>query len=136
MKQAESVLRTALDQQWSEELVLLYGHAYGENLGEQLVHAESWFGAHPDDASLLLSCGRLALRANDLSKARTYLEKSANLGGPIDAFAELGALLERSGEKDRALSFYRRGLEQSASDRSPARRGSGMGARYRLVGKS
>ena len=89
-----------------------------------------------DDAALLLSCGRLALRANDLSKARTYLEKSANLGGPIDAFAELGALLERSGEKDRALSFYRRGLEQSASDRSPARRGSGMGARYRLVGKS
>jgi HemY protein len=136
MQQAETVLRIALDQQWSEELVLLYGHAYGENLGEQLAHAEAWFGAHPEDASLHLSCGRLALRANDLAKARAYLEKSTNLGGPIDAYAELGALLERMGEKDRALNYYRRGLEQSASDRSPARRSSGMGARYRLVGKS
>jgi HemY protein len=75
----------------------------------------------------------LALRANDLAKARIYFEKSIALGGPMEAYRELGALLERVGEKDKAITTYRRGLEAYSPERSGARRNTEAMQRYRLV---
>jgi HemY protein len=133
MLEAETVLRAALDTEWDAELASLYGQVYGENPSEQLAHAESWLASHPDEAALPLACGRLAARANDLGKARAYFEKSIALNGPAEAYRELGGLLERLGEKDKAATIYRRGLEAHTSERNGARRSSGMGLRYRLV---
>jgi HemY protein len=133
MQEAESVLRAALDEEWDSELAGLYGQVYGEHPGEQLAHAESWLVSHPDDAGLYLACGRLALRATDTAKARSYCEKAIALNGPIDAYRELGSLLERLGEKDKALTIYRRGVEAQSTDRIGTRRASAGPARYRLV---
>lgn len=133
MQQAESVLRAALDKEWNSELAALFGQVVGEQPGEQLAQAETWLGAHPEDAGLHLACGRLALRANDLTKARTYFEKSIALGGPVEAYRELGALLERLGEKDKAITTYRRGLEANVPERPGVRRSAETMQRYRLV---
>ncbi len=133
MREAESVLRAALDRAWDSELAALYGHVHSEHPSEQLAQAEAWLAAHADDAGLQLTCGRLALRANDPPKARDYFEKSIALNGPAEAYRELGGLLERLGERDKAITTYRRGLEQSASERNGPRRGIGIGARYRIV---
>jgi HemY protein len=133
MQQAESVLRAALDKGWDSELAALYGQVVGEHPSEQLTQAETWLVAHPDDAGLHVACGRLALRANDLAKARIYFEKSIALGGPVEAYRELGALLERLGEKDKAITTYRRGLEAYIPERPGARRNTEALQRYRLV---
>jgi HemY protein len=133
MQEAESVLRATLDDQWDSELAALYGQVYGEHPAEQLAHAESWLSSHPDDAGLHLACARLALHANDLGKSRTYFDKCIALNGPVDAYRELGALLERLGEKDKATTVYRRGLEAQAAERPSARRSSNPPPRYKLV---
>jgi len=133
MQDAETVLRAALDKDWDSELAALYGQVYGEQPAEQLAHAEIWLGVHADDAGLYLACGRLAAHANELAKARNYFDKSIALNGPAEAYRELGGLLERLGEKDKAATIYRRGLEAHLSERAGPRRSNGMGLRYRLV---
>jgi HemY protein len=133
MQEAESVVRGALDNDWDSELAALYGQVYGEHPSEQLGQAESWLSSHPDDAGLHLACARLALHANDLAKSRAYFDKVIALNGPVDAYRELGALLERLGEKDKAITIYRRGLDAQAAERPSARRNNAPPPRYKLV---
>lgn len=111
MNAAESLLRPAIEAQWDDTLVELYGLAQGDQSNEQLEAAESWLTLHAENPKLLLALGRLAIASRQDQKAVGYLEKAVNLRGPIDAYHELGALLERLGEKDRALACYRRGID-------------------------
>lgn len=129
MAQAESALRAALEDDWDPALAELYGQAQGPNSAEQLEVAEGWLSAHGDDPKLLLTLARLALHNNEDAKARGYFEKCLSLHGPADAYHELGKLLERLGEKDKAINYYRRGLEMYASERgAPPPRGQGSPA--------
>jgi HemY protein len=133
MRQAEAILRNALDERWDSELAAIYGQVYGERPSEQLAHAESWLPSHPDDAGLHLACARLALHANDLAKSRAYFDKCLAFNGPAEAYRELGVLLERLGEKDKALAIYRRGLDAQTAETSTTRRHNGPPPRYKLV---
>ncbi|MFL6622776.1 MAG: heme biosynthesis HemY N-terminal domain-containing protein [Sulfurifustis sp.] len=108
---AERLLRESLEKEWDDALVDLYGRTGGEGAAEQLETAESWLGLHPANPTLLLALGRLAMRAKLDQKAIGYLERCVNLHGPIEAYAELGGLLERLGETERALACYRRVTE-------------------------
>lgn len=116
MEAAEPLLRAAIEQEWDETLAELYGLARGEQPQEQLETAESWLTLYPENPKLLLTLGRLAIRSGQDQKAVGYLERCVSLRGPADAYRELGALLERLGEKDRALACYRRGTEVSAEE--------------------
>lgn len=110
--EAEVVLRSAIEAQWDERLVELYGQLRGGDAGEQLVNVEAWLGAHPQSAALLLAAARLALANGLKPKARGYFEQCLAQHGPIEAYRELGLLLEQLGEHDRAREIYRRALEQ------------------------
>lgn len=130
MNEAEEFLRRAIDEDWDDRLVDLYGYVKSDRPIEQLELAESWLGSHPENPKLLLALGRLAMqasndartrtdaqtRSNAATKARAYLEKCIHLRGPIEAYRELGTLLERLGETDKALVCYRRGLDAIADD--------------------
>jgi HemY protein len=116
MNTAEALLRDAIDQQWDETLVELYGQARSDAANGQLEAAETWLGLHPESSKLLFTLGRLAIHCNRDTKARGYLEKCINLRGPVEAYHELGAVFERLGEKDRALACYRRGTEIYAEE--------------------
>jgi HemY protein len=96
--------------------VELYGQAQGPNPADQLETAEGWLTPHRDDPKLLLALARLALRSKEENKARGYYESCLTQHGPVDAYRELGNLLEKLGEKDKALNAYRRGLEMVASE--------------------
>lgn len=122
MDQAESLLRAAIERQWDDALVELFGQVRGAAPAEQLETAEAWLGTYPDNARLLLALGQIAIYHDLDAKARGYLERCINLRGPMEAYRELGALLERAGETDKALACYRRGLEAYADDRPPAAR--------------
>ena len=116
MQAAEALLRQTLDQEWDDPLIELYGQARGESATEQLETAESWLASYPDHPKLLLTLGRLAAVAKQDSKARGYFERCIAVRGPIEAYRELGMLLERLGENDKALTCYRRGVEAYADN--------------------
>ncbi|MGE5240502.1 MAG: heme biosynthesis HemY N-terminal domain-containing protein [Bacteroidota bacterium] len=123
---AESVLRAAIEDAWDPALVELYGQAAGANSAEQLETAEGWLPAHGEEPKLLLTLARLALHNHQEAKARAYYEKCLALRAPAEAYRELGELLERSGDKEQALAYYRRGLEMYASElRAAPARGQG-----------
>ena len=109
-EEAEALLRDLLRQQWHPELVELYGLLDTDKPARQLALAETLLEQHPQDPILLLTLGRLCLRAKLWGKARGYLEASIGANGPPAAYRELGHLLEQMGEQEAALALYRRGL--------------------------
>ena len=116
MNNAESLLRAAIEGEWDDSLVELYGLVRSDRPGEQLETVEGWLGLYPENPQLLLAAGRLATYSHQDQKACGYLEKCVSLRGPIDVYRELGTLLERLGDKDRALAYYRRGTEIQAEE--------------------
>ncbi|WP_372523818.1 heme biosynthesis HemY N-terminal domain-containing protein [Sulfuricaulis sp.] len=135
MERAESVLRAAIEDGWDSTLVELYGQAPGKNTAEQLETAEGWLSSHRGDPKLLLTLARLALHNKQDGKARGYFEQCLTLHGPSEAYHELGNLMERLGEKDKALNYYRRGLEMYANElrATPAREQGSPASRFRAV---
>lgn len=106
----ESMLRHRIRSQWDNDLVYLYGFVEGTNPSQQLIAAEKWLKLHPDNPSLLLTLGRLALRNHLWGKARSYLDQSGNLDPRPETFMLLGKLLEQTGENAIAGDFFRKGL--------------------------
>ncbi len=116
MDEAEATVRAAIEANWDERLVELYGQVRASDATEQLTHIESWLGAHADSAALLLAAARVALANGMKPKARGYLERCLAHRGPVEAYRELGLLLEQLGETDKAREYFRRGLEQQLED--------------------
>lgn len=110
---AEQLLREALRKHWDPALLETYGLLEMPEPGKQLSHLEKVLPDHPDDATLLLTLGRLSLRAQLWGKARGYLEACIARNGPAQAYRELGQLLERMDEPDKALDIYRKALSGS-----------------------
>ena len=133
--EAEPLLHAAIDAEWDDTLVELYGKLRPSNAMEKLETAEEWLSTHPENPTLHLTLARLAMQNNLEGKARTYLEKCISLRGPMEAYREFGELLERLGEPDAARECYRHGLEAYADERRPAseRNSSGLGARHRAA---
>ena len=62
----------------------------------------------------MLTLGRLCLKSKLWGKARSYLEASIGAKPTTPAYHELGVLLERMGETERATACYKAGLELSS----------------------
>jgi HemY protein len=105
--EAETLLAQKIKQHWSDRLVVGFGEIERGSITGQLETAEGWLQEQSDNPYLLLTCGRLAKRARQLGKARSYLERSlANLPTP-DAYQALGEVFEETGDKEDALRCYR-----------------------------
>lgn len=89
----EKLLRTQLKKAWNPQLVTLMGKLPSSDSQRQLKQARSWLAAHPDDAALLLTLGRLAMRNRDWNQAREYFEQSLAREPSQEAFNELSRLL-------------------------------------------
>ncbi|RMG36921.1 MAG: heme biosynthesis protein HemY [Gammaproteobacteria bacterium] len=109
-EEAEKLLREALKLGWHPHLVELFGLLDCPEPGKALARMEKFLKDHPDDPILLLTLGRLSMRAQLWGKARAYLEASITRGGPVDAYRELAWLLEHMGEETEALQVYRQAL--------------------------
>ena len=112
-KQAELLLRGALEKQWAEELLLAYGELETPPAAERLKQAEKWLQQHPEDPALLLVAARLCV-ANELwGKARAYYESAVAIRPAPQAWHELGQLLLQLGEQEAAFNAFQQGLTQS-----------------------
>ncbi len=108
---AESLLRAALERQWDEDLVTLYGRAHAIQIVRQYERAKSWQTAHADSPALYLTLGRLALETGAADEATEYLQRSLDLLPSRSAYRELGRAFELSGNAEAAITNFRRGLE-------------------------
>ncbi len=112
----ETILRNRLNKQWEDESIYLYGLVDSGAPPQQLTTAERWLKRHGDDATLLLTLGRLALRNHLWGKARSYLEKSIKLDPRPETYMLLGKLLEQTGENVIAGECFREGLNITVRD--------------------
>lgn len=108
---AEPLLNQALNRNWEERFVRLYGVLPGADTGRQIRTAEAWLSSHRHDAVLLLTLGRLCLRSKLWAQARQYLEASLALDIQSETCAELAQLMEHQGDNSLALSYYRQGMQ-------------------------
>jgi HemY protein len=109
LDEAEVILKSSLSQNWDGLLVTRYGQLESRNASNQLVQAERWLSAHPNDPHLLLALGRICKRNELWGKARDYLEQGVG-SGMVDIYQELISLLESMGEDEEAQCYYRQGL--------------------------
>ena len=119
MKQAEKILRKAINRNWDGGLVRLYGHIRYEPIDALLKQAENWRVTHADDPDLLITLARFQLELKARDKALLLLVEAARIGVSGETYMELGLLLESMGESAKALQCYRRGLQESHASSVP-----------------
>ena len=109
--QAEILLRKMLRNQWSDELINLYGRVEGQKPDEQLLQAEQWLKDRPNNAELMLALGRLSLRNELWGKAREYFETSLSLQRKRETLAELSRLNTHMGHDTASIKLLMQSLE-------------------------
>ncbi|HEX9207619.1 MAG TPA: heme biosynthesis HemY N-terminal domain-containing protein [Steroidobacteraceae bacterium] len=114
---AEKILREAIDDQREPALVRLYGEVVLPDALTPLERAEQWLRKSPNDPDLLAACSRLALQAELIGKARSYLEASLARRPTPEISLVYAELLEQLGEADRARSVLRDSVARSVGRR-------------------
>jgi HemY protein len=110
LKEAEKVLRTALNRKFDPELVYLYGKVESPYLEYQIQLAETLARKHPGHPDLLLTLARLYRFNKEDDKAKEFYKQSITAGGREEAYLDLSSLLEQMGDNDAALFFIKKGL--------------------------
>ena len=118
-EEAEPILRQAIKSHFNDKLVYIYGLLYTSNPYSELSAAEKWYKGHTENATLLLTLGRLSSRSELWGKARSYLETSVEFGGGPEAYHALAQVLEHIDEPELAANAYRTGLELASGKGLP-----------------
>jgi HemY protein len=108
---ADGVVNEYLNKQFDPAVMRLFGQLRSSDPTRQLATAEQWLQEHGQHPELLLTLGRIALRNQLWGKARSYLEASLGIKPMAETCCELGNLLQQLGEKEKAASYFRQGLE-------------------------
>ena len=103
-------LESALRREWSPLLIETYGSLAGDDIEPRLRRAEGWLDAHPNDASLLLTLGRMCTRIKLWGKAYQYLQRALALSPSAAAWEALGDAHAGQGDAAQAQSCYRNAL--------------------------
>jgi HemY protein len=108
--EVEPLLRKALEKDWNETLLVLYGHINLPDPQKQLQQIQEWLSKKSDSAVLLRILGKLALRTGDNTSARSHLEKSLSIEPSVEAYQLTGDLLLKLGKAALASQYFRNGL--------------------------
>jgi HemY protein len=111
-KEAHRLIVEALNQNWSAELILLYGECRDDDALARIQQAETWLKSHPHDATLLLTLGRLCLYRELWGKARSYLEASLTQNPTRTVHRELARLCEQLGQVQEANRHYKQAADE------------------------
>jgi HemY protein len=112
---AEELLRLSIKERFNQndvndELIALYGRIRGTDPARQLAAAEVWSRALPNNATILLTLGRLSLRNKAWEKARHYFENCLRLEDNAEANMELGRLLIAMNDIERGKKHLEKGF--------------------------
>jgi len=106
-QRAHDIIATALEGEWSEDLISLYGECLGADVLAQIERAEKWLKSRPRDRSLLLTLGRLCLAQELWGKAQHYLQASLSEEESRGAHVALAQLFDRIDKPEDANRHYR-----------------------------
>ena len=115
-ERAAAIIEHSLDQNWDSDLAARYGDcadcadSTGDAGTRQIERAERWLAAHPGDAMLLLTLGRLCAREKLWGKARNYLDASISVEPTYQAHLACAQLHEQLGDGAAAQTHYRESL--------------------------
>ncbi|MFT4635420.1 MAG: HemY protein [Arenicella sp.] len=112
---AEKLIRTTLKNQWSDNLIGLYGALDTNKPAKLLRTVEGWLLARPESAELNLAAGQFCMQDKRLEKAKEYLQQAIELGQLPAAYSLLGDVYEASNDGGKALRLYRSGMNNLAS---------------------
>jgi len=116
---ARSILEQALSEEWSPQLVRLYGElprgldasARAEEARLRIERGERWLAERNRDSDLLSALGRLCAEAELWGKARNFLEAALSFEESRSVHLELARLAEKMGDAQDAQRHYRRAAE-------------------------
>ncbi len=115
---AEQQVVKALDRQWDDRLVEIYGQCRDGNADDQLKQAEKWLADYDQNEHLLLALGRICIRAKLWGKAQGYLEASIGANPMSTTCLALAELFnDHLQQPDKAAKCYRQGLEHCVADK-------------------
>ena len=106
-RRAHEIVEAALEAEWSEPLILLYGECLGADMLAQIERAEKWLKSRPRDRALLLTLGRMCVAQELWGKAQSYLEASLSEEPSRTAHVALAQLFDRIGKPEDANRHYR-----------------------------
>jgi len=127
----EEILYNRINKDWSDSLVYIYGLLDGDT-EINLSRGRNWLKKHSGNPVLLLTLGRLAMRAHQWETARDYLKQSLEITPNAETYQELGNLLAFLNEQPQALECYRRGLALTSEHSPQPELKSGLVERARL----
>lgn len=105
---ALEIVEQALNNDWDGDLVLLYGQmGMVENVSTQIQSAENWLRQYPQDIHLLVTLGKLCMRAELWGKAADYLQRGQRVEMSHEVLLALAQLKERTGDQSQADGLYR-----------------------------
>jgi HemY protein len=107
---ALDVLEAALNREWHEDLVALYGEVRGSSPTRQIEQAEKWLHARPRDAQLLLTLAQLCSVQQLWGKAQSYLEASLAIAASAEGHIRMAELKTQSGQPGEACRHYQKAL--------------------------
>ncbi len=107
---ALDVLEAALNREWHEELVELYGELRGSSPARQIEQAEKWLRTYPRDAHLLLALAQLCSVQQLWGKAQSYLEASLAIAPSAEGHVRMAEFKTQSGQPGEACQHYQKAL--------------------------
>jgi HemY protein len=113
-QKAEQFIRNSLNKDWSETLIIEYGHITDINSKKALTTAEAWLKREPNSPNLLLVCGRLSQQQKLWGKAKDYYQSAIDLDPDSEALAELGRLLNALGDSQHSQELMQISLLNSS----------------------
>ena len=110
-QQAEQLFVKALDSQWDNRLINLYGQFESSDSSQQLQKAEGWLNDYGQNEFLLLALGRICIRSKLWGKAQGYLEASIGVRQMPENCLALAELFDQHLQQpEKAAEYYRSGL--------------------------
>lgn len=106
----ERYINERLRKKWSDTLVIIYGLISKGDSNQHLKQTERWLEEQPDNASLLLTAGRLCLRNQLWGKGAEYLEASFKNDPLATTAAELSRLYANMGRTSKSRHYYQQCL--------------------------
>lgn len=104
---AQRVIEQSLESTWDPLLARLYAQCQGGDVMARLAQAETWLKAHPQEANLLLTLGKLCIEQKLWGKAQSYLEAALAVEPGRITHLELAHLFDQLNRPESANRHYR-----------------------------
>jgi HemY protein len=109
-------LEQALDTQWDESLIALYGRLPIGKLDSRRASAQRWLQSRPASPGLLVALARLSRQQGQWGQAQEFLHRALAQGAGAEAWEEMGDGFSAAGEDGLARLSYANALKAARGE--------------------